>query len=299
MTRNAITRIEIPGVKHFRQGKVRDIFCVDDGLILAATDRISAFDVVMNEGISDKGRILTGMSAFWFNQIAEAWPHHVITTDVTQFPEPFNHYPEQLGGRSMFVRKTNPLPVECVVRGYLAGSAWVEYQRGIPVGGNRLPPGLRESERLPDVIFSPATKSTEGHDINITFDQAVQMLGGPLAEQVRDRALAIYRKGAELAEARGIIIADTKFEFGRTEDDVLLIDEILTPDSSRFWPADEYEPGRPQHAFDKQFLRDYLISIRWDRNPPPPPLPTEVVTKTRIRYLEAYRRLTGRDLPME
>jgi phosphoribosylaminoimidazole-succinocarboxamide synthase len=175
----------------------------------------------------------------------------------------------------------------------------VEYQKGLPIGGNELPAGLRESERLPEPVFSPATKSTEGHDINITFDQAVEMIGGALAEEARDRALAIYRKGTELAEAKGIIIADTKFEFGQTEDGLLLIDEVLTPDSSRFWPADDYKPGRPQHAFDKQFLRDYLISLNWDRSPPPPPLPQEIITKTRMRYLEAYSRLTGRDLPTE
>jgi len=299
MARVALTQIEIPGVPHFKRGKVRDIFCVDDSLILVATDRISAFDVVMNEGIPDKGRVLTRMSAFWFEQIPEASPHHVVSTDVNDYPEPFCRYPDRLKGRSMWVRRTAPLPVECVVRGYLAGSAWIEYQNGIPVGGNLLPKGLRESERLPEPIFSPATKSTEGHDINITFDQMVKMIGGPPAEEARSRSLAIYKKASAIAEQKGIIIADTKFEFGRFSEGLLLIDEVLTPDSSRFWPADEYEPGRSQHAFDKQFLRDYLISIHYDRNPPPPPLPDDIIAKTRERYLEAYRRLTGEDLPMD
>jgi len=299
MTRHALTSIDIPGVKHQRRGKVRDIFSIDGKLLLVASDRISAFDVIMNEGIPDKGRILTSMSEFWFNRIEEAKPHHVITGDVDQFPEPFRRHPDLLAHRSMLVKQTDPLPVECVVRGYLAGSAWVEYQQGIPVGGNQLPQGLRESDRLPKPIFSPATKSTEGHDINITFDQMVEMIGGPLAEEARDRALAIYNKGSELAESKGIILADTKFEFGRDGDTLLLIDEILTPDSSRFWPAAEYEPGRSQHAFDKQFLRDYLIEIKWDRNPPPPTLPDEIIAKTRERYLDAYRRLTGKELPMD
>ncbi len=203
MTRHALTSIDIPGVKHQRRGKVRDIFSIDGKLLLVASDRISAFDVIMNEGIPDKGRILTSMSEFWFNRIEEAKPHHVITGDVDQFPEPFRRHPDLLAHRSMLVKQTDPLPVECVVRGYLAGSAWVEYQQGIPVGGNQLPQGLRESDRLPKPIFSPATKSTEGHDINITFDQMVEMIGGPLAEEARDRALAIYNKGSELADRRG------------------------------------------------------------------------------------------------
>ena len=299
MKRQALTSIEIPEVQHHRRGKVRDIFSVDDKLLLVASDRISAFDVIMNEGIPDKGRILTAMSEFWFNEIDEAKPHHVITTDVSRFPEPFSRYPDLLAHRAMLVKKTDPLPVECVVRGYLAGSGWGEYKQGIPVGGNQLPEGLRESDRLPEPIFSPATKSTEGHDINITFDQMVDMIGGGLAEEARDRAMTSYRKGSAIAETKGIILADTKFEFGQSEEGLLLIDEVLTPDSSRFWPADEYEPGRPQHAFDKQFLRDYLLQTQWDRNPPPPTLPDDIIERTRERYLDAYRRLTGKELPLD
>ncbi len=292
----AITKIEIPGIKPTRSGKVRDLFDLGDKLLLVASDRISAYDCILPQGIPDKGAILTTMSKYWFDTLSAAQPHHVISTDVADFPEPFCSHPEILQGRSMLCKKTDCQLVECVVRGYLAGSGWVEYQQNQMVCGVPLPSGLRESDELPEPIFTPATKSHEGHDINIPFDEMVKIVGGWEADEMRDRSMDLYKSAAKLAREKGVIIADTKFEFGIVDDEIVLIDEILTPDSSRFWAVDQYEPGKPQLAFDKQFVRDYLNEIKWDRNPPPPDLPDEIVQKTRQRYLDAYRMITGKEL---
>ncbi|RJP32888.1 MAG: phosphoribosylaminoimidazolesuccinocarboxamide synthase [Candidatus Omnitrophota bacterium] len=292
----AITRIDIPGVSPTRSGKVRDIFDLGDTLLLVASDRISAYDSILPQGIPDKGAILTTMSTFWFDNLPAAKPHHVISTDVADFPEPFRSHPEILHGRSMLCKKAECQLVECVVRGYLAGSGWVEYQQNQMVCGNRLPAGLVESDELPEPIFTPATKSQEGHDINITFDEMVKIVGGWEADEMRGRSLELYRDAARLAREKGVIIADTKFEFGILDGEIVLIDEILTPDSSRFWSVEQYSPGKPQLAFDKQFVRDYLDQIKWDRNPPPPDLPDEIVEKSRLRYLDAFRMITGKEL---
>ncbi len=280
-----------------RQGKVRDIYDLGDALLLVATDRISAFDVVMADPIPDKGRILTRLSAFWFRHLSDIIPHHLISVDVREFPRSCQPYRRALEGRTMLVRKCRPLPVECIVRGYLAGSGWAEYQKSGSVCGIPLPPGLVEAERLPEPLFTPSTKAELGrHDENITFAQVEATLGTELAHRVREVSLALYRRASQWAEPRGIILADTKFEFGLADGELLLIDEVLTPDSSRFWPKDDYEPGRPQKSYDKQYLRDYLESLGWNKKPPPPPLPPEVIANTRARYLEALKALTGEDL---
>ncbi len=292
----AITSIDIPGAAITRKGKVRDIFDLGNTLLLAATDRISAYDCILPQGIPDKGIILTQMSKYWFDTLPEAKPNHVITTEVQELPEPFCSYPEMIRGRTMLTQKVEPMLVECVVRGYLAGSGWVEYQENQMVCGNPLPKGLKESDELPEPVFTPATKSHEGHDINITFDEMVQIVGGSVADELRERSLSLYKSAAKMARERGVIIADTKFEFGKVNDEIILIDEILTPDSSRFWNVNQYSPGKSQLAFDKQFVRDYLNEIKWDRNPPPPDLPDEIVEKTRQRYLDAYRMVTGKEL---
>jgi phosphoribosylaminoimidazole-succinocarboxamide synthase len=274
-----------------RRGKVRDIYDLGDRLLLVTTDRISAFDWVLPTGIPDKGRVLTQISAFWFCRLDE--PNHLISTDVAEFGLPADIEPATLEGRSMLVKKTKVVPIECVVRGYLAGSGWSEYQKSGTVCGLRLPLGLRESERLPEPIFTPATKEEQGHDINISFEQMAAKVGQSLASELRDRSLRIYRRGAEYALTKGILIADTKFEWGLDGDKVILIDEVLTPDSSRFWPANEYAPGRGQPSFDKQFVRDWLQDTSWDKNSRPPALPDDVVRRTREKYIEAYERLTG------
>jgi len=281
-----------------QQGKVRDLYDLGDRLLIVATDRISAYDVVLPEGIPNKGRVLTQISAFWFARLSQLVPHHLISTDVTAFPEPFRSAPEIFAGRSMLVKKTKPLPVECVVRGYLSGSGWKEYSSSRSVCGIPLPAGLQESDRLEEPIFTPATKAELGtHDENIPFEQAAETLGDELAARVRDISLSLYTEGAQHALTQGIIIADTKFEFGLDEAGTLVwIDEALTPDSSRFWPMDEYKPGGPQPSFDKQFVRDYLQSIKWDKSPPPPHLPPDIVETTSLKYVEALKRLTGRDL---
>ena len=290
-----ITNFADLGPRH--QGKVRDIYDLGDRLLLVATDRISAFDVVMTDPIPDKGRILTQISAFWFRLLSDIVPHHLLSLDVGDFPPSCQAHREVLAGRSMLVRKTRPLPVECIVRGYLAGSGWADYRKTGAVCGIPLPAGLKESDRLPEPIFTPSTKAALGtHDQNITFTEAAAAIGSDLATQVREVSLNLYRRASAWAEPRGIILADTKFEFGLVDGDLLLIDEVLTPDSSRFWPQDDYAPGRAQKSYDKQYLRDYLESLGWNKQPPPPPLPPEVVANTRTKYLEALKSLTGEDL---
>jgi phosphoribosylaminoimidazole-succinocarboxamide synthase len=280
-----------------RQGKVRDIYEIGDALLLVATDRISAFDYVLGSGIPDKGKILTQLSAFWFEATRHIVPNQVLETDARRYPTELRPFADLLAGRSMLVRKTTPVPVECVARGYLSGSGWKDYQATGSVCGIPLPKGLRESDRLPHPIFTPATKATSGHDINISEAEAARVVGADLIQTLHDLTLKLYAFGTAHAESRGIILADTKFEFGRTDaGEILLIDEVMTPDSSRYWPKDTYEPGRPQPSFDKQFVRDYLERIKWNKQPPVPSLPDDVIARTRDKYLEAYTRLSGRSL---
>jgi phosphoribosylaminoimidazole-succinocarboxamide synthase len=274
-----------------RRGKVRDIYDLGRELLLVSTDRISAFDWVLPTGIPDKGRVLTQTSAFWFERLTE--PNHLITTDVSAMNLPRGIDPGPLEGRSMLVRKTEVVPIECVIRGYLSGSGWKEYRQSGSVCGIRLPAGLKESDRLPEPIFTPATKEESGHDMNISFEKMVDLVGREVSDELRRRSLDVYRCGAEHALSRGIIIADTKFEWGRVDEELILIDEVLTPDSSRFWPQDHYSAGGPQPSFDKQFVRDWLETTAWDKNSPPPELPADIVLKTRAKYIEAYERLTG------
>jgi len=289
-----IRQTHFAGLTPAARGKVRDIYDLGDKLLIVATDRLSAFDVVLPTPIPDKGRVLTQLSLFWFNLLKDVIPNHVLS--ATDFPAPFDKHREALEGRSMVVRKTKPLPIECVARGYVSGSGWKDYRATGKICGVALPAGLRESDRLPDPIFTPATKAASGHDENISFEQAAALIGRELAEKVRAVTLEIYRRAASYAEPRGIILADTKFEFGLLNNQLLWIDEALTPDSSRFWPAAEYNPGGPQPSFDKQFVRDYLERIRWPKTPPGPELPPEVVDATRAKYREAFRILAGREL---
>jgi phosphoribosylaminoimidazole-succinocarboxamide synthase len=287
------------GIAPAARGKVRDIYDLGDNLLIVASDRLSAFDVVLPTGIPDKGRVLTQLSLFWFELLRDVIPNHVLS--ATDFPAPFDAYKDELAGRSMVVRKTQPLPIECVVRGYVSGSGWKDYRATGKICGIDLPKGLVESDRLPEPIFTPATKAETGHDENISFDQAAALVGRELAEKVRAVSIDIYNRAAKYAEPRGIILADTKFEFGLLKnsagaDELIWIDEALTPDSSRFWPAAHYEPGGPQPSFDKQFVRDYLERIQWSKTPPGPELPPEIVALTSAKYREAYRVLTGRDL---
>jgi phosphoribosylaminoimidazole-succinocarboxamide synthase len=287
-----------------RQGKVRDIYDFGDRLLIVATDRISAFDYVLGSGIPDKGKVLTQISAFWFDRTRAIVANHVLATDPGQYPPEVRDDSELLAGRSMLVRKTEPLAIECVARGYLSGSAWKDYLASGEVCGIRLPPGLRESDRLPEPIFTPATKAQSGHDINISEADAAAIVGRDVAARARELTLRLYAEGAAYAESRGIIVADTKFEFGLLpagpsvpgDERLIVIDEMLTPDSSRFWPRDGYRPGAPQPSFDKQFVRDYLELIRWNKQPPVPSLPDDVVAKTREKYVEAFQRLTGLEL---
>ena len=291
----------LAGLTLHRRGKVRDVYEVGNDLLIVTTDRISAFDYVLGSGIPDKGKVLTQLSAFWFERMGDLVPHHLIATDAARFPEALRGHASVLEGRSMLVRRTEPVPVECVARGYLSGSGWKEYQQTGSVCGVALPAGLRESDRLPEPIFTPATKAESGHDINISEAEAGRLIGAPLIARLKALTLEIYRRGTVHAESKGIIIADTKFEFGLVgagdpATDVVLIDEVLTPDSSRFWPRTQYEPGHGQPSFDKQFVRDYLEEIRWNKQPPVPSLPDEVVRRTRDKYVEAYRLLSGREL---
>jgi phosphoribosylaminoimidazole-succinocarboxamide synthase len=288
---------ELPDLQLHASGKVRDVFRLDgDRLLFVATDRISAFDYVLATGIPHKGRVLTQISLFWFDFLKDIVPNHLVTADVSQFPPDLKKYEDQLGGRSMIVMRAEMFPVECVVRGYISGSAWKEYKATGSVSGIQLPAGLRESDQLPEPIFTPATKATTGHDENISFEVMTRILGAEISEQLRDLTLKIYQKASEYAHGRGIILADTKFEFGRTPQGITLADEVLTPDSSRFWPADKYKPGSAQESYDKQYVRDYLEQIRWNKQPPAPALPQDVARKTSEKYLEAYEQLTGRKL---
>ncbi len=276
-----------------RRGKVRDVYDLGEHLLIVATDRISAFDWVLPTGIPDKGKILTQISLFWFDKFANEFPHHLIAHDLADYPASLHPYAGQIDRRSMLVKKAAVVPIECVARGYLAGSGWKEYQQSQTVCGIDLPAGLSQCEKLPAPIFTPATKEESGHDINVGFEEVVKRNGSPLASPLRDRTLALYTRAAAYAAARGIIIADTKFEFGLIDDELILIDEVLTPDSSRFWPADQYEPGHDQPSYDKQFVRNYLETLAWNKTPPAPQLPEDVVRGTRRRYLEAYEKLTG------
>jgi len=289
-----VLQTDFPSLKLRGRGKVRDIYELGDRLLIVATDRLSAFDVVLPTPIPDKGRVLTQLSMFWFEKLADLVPHHVIS--AKDFSGQLAPYRDSLDGRAMLVRRTEPIPIECVVRGYLSGSGWKEYQKTGAVCGIPLTAGLGESDRLPEPIFTPSTKATTGHDENISLDETVARVGRPLAEQLRDTSLAIYRQAAEYAAARGIIIADTKFEFGLIGEQLIWIDEALTPDSSRFWPGDQYAPGSPQPSYDKQYVRDYLERIGWNKQPPGPTLPPDVVAGTRDKYREAYQRITGHAL---
>ena len=293
---------EFPGLVAFSRGKVRDLYeagdSADNGvLLLVATDRISAFDCVLPTGIPDKGRVLTQLSLFWFEFLAKVVPNHLITADPARYPTAFHPFHGQLKDRSMLVRRAQMVPVECVARGYLSGSGWKEYRQSGSVCGIPLPAGLQESERLPEPIFTPATKAETGHDVNIPFEEMVERVGRQVSERLRELTLEIYRRATSYAEQRGILLADTKFEFGYVGDQLVLADEVLTPDSSRFWPQEQYRPGSAQVSFDKQYVRDYLEQIGWDKRPPAPPLPAEVAERTAAKYREALRLLTGRDLP--
>jgi len=293
-----VTQTNFPGLRLRGRGKVRDIYEFDDRLLIVATDRLSAYDVVMSQGIPFKGKVLTRISEFWFEQTRPIIRNHLVSTIVYDYPQPCKPYWGALEDRSMLVEKTRPLPIECVVRGYLSGSGWVEYQENRSVCGISLPPGLVESSRLPEPIFTPATKEEAGkHDENISFERMEKIVGPDIAVRVRDVSLRIYKRAAAIAEEKGVIIADTKMEFGLdTSGELVLIDELLTPDSSRFWPMEKYEPGRPQESFDKQFVRDYLLSVKFNKKPPPPKLPEEVIFKTSALYLEALKKLSGRTL---
>ncbi len=294
---SVITHTEFQELELFASGKVRDIYLLDkDHLLFVATDRISAFDYVLATGIPHKGSVLNQLSLFWFDFLKDTVSNHLVTADVGRYPAAAQKYSDQLRGRSMMVRRAEMFPVECVVRGYISGSAWKEYKAAGTVCGIQLPAGLKESDQLPEPIFTPSTKAVTGHDENISLKEAAKIIGQDSAEQLRDLSIAVYKKAADYARGKGIIIADTKFEFGRTDAGIILADEVLTPDSSRFWPADKYRPGQSQESFDKQYVRDYLEEIRWNKQPPAPALPPEVARKTSEKYVEAYRQLTGRTL---
>jgi phosphoribosylaminoimidazole-succinocarboxamide synthase len=294
-----LLQTDFPELTLHARGKVRDLYSLNGQLLLVATDRISAFDYVLGTGIPEKGRVLTQLSLFWFDFLRDIVNNHLVTAKVKEYPAQLQKYADQLRGRSMLVKKAQMVDIECVVRGYISGSAWKEYQQSGTVCGIQLPQGLRDSDKLPEPIFTPATKALSGHDENISFAEMCKRTGPELAEQLRDLSLKIYTKAADYAAGRGIIIADTKFEFGHAFNGLVLADEVLTPDSSRFWPADKYQPGRAQESFDKQFVRDYLETIRWNKQPPAPSLPDVVAQKTSEKYIQAYKILAGRDLPAE
>ena len=294
---SVVLQTDLPELEFHASGKVRDVYRLDnEHLLFVATDRISAFDYVLATGIPHKGRVLTQISLFWFDFLRDLVPNHLVTADVTRYPATVRNYADLLRGRSMMVVRAEMVPVECVVRGYISGSAWKEYKANGRVCGIELPAGLKESDQLPEPIFTPATKATTGHDENIPFAEMARLIGPELSRELRDISLKIYTKASEYARQKGIIIADTKFEFGRTAAGITLADEVLTPDSSRFWPAEKYQPGKAQDSFDKQYVRDYLEEIRWNKQPPAPALPPEVARKTSEKYLEAYHQLTGREL---
>ena len=295
MTEQTVLKIDLPGVKFLKSGKVREIYDLGKELLIIATDRVSAFDYIMPNGIPDKGKILTQISLFWFDFTKNIINNHIIASDINDFPENLKKYGKLLEKRSIICKKAELIPVECVVRGYLSGSGWAEYQKSGSICGIKLPAGLKESDKLPEPIFTPTTKAESGHDQNITEKEVIDSVGAQTAKVIKEKTIAIYNAAAKYAETKGIIIADTKFEFGHFGDGIILIDEILSPDSSRFWPKDSYRPGGPQLSYDKQFVRDYLVSIKWNKEPPAPKLPEEVVNKTREKYMEAFRRLTGKD----
>ncbi len=296
MDKQPILQTDFKGIRLLKRGKVRDVYDLVDRLLIVATDRISCFDVVLPTGIPHKGAVLSSLSCFWFDFVKDIMPNHFITADMNTYADDLKKYRDALAQRSMIVHKTKPLTVECIVRGYLSGSGWKEYVEKQSVCGIKLPPGLMESDKLPTVIFTPSTKAESGHDINVEQEYVERLLGKALTDKIKTLSIAIYKKASEYALLRGIIIADTKFEFGIYNDNLMLIDEILTPDSSRFLPADQYRPGKSQPSFDKQFVRDYLESIKWNKRPPAPILPQDIVEKTSLKYLEAYRRLTGKEL---
>jgi phosphoribosylaminoimidazole-succinocarboxamide synthase len=291
-----ILETDFDGVERHARGKVRDVYRIDGRLLIVATDRISAFDYILPTGIPDKGKVLTQLSIFWFDFLRDLTPTHFLSARVEDYPAPLPKFADQLEGRSMLVKRANMIEIECVARGYISGSGWKEYLQSGTVCGIQLPKGLRESDKLPEPIFTPATKAQTGHDENVSFEYVCSLIGEDLAKRLRDLTLAIYARAASYAETKGIVIADTKFEFGFVGDELVLGDEVLTPDSSRFWPAETYKPGGAQFSFDKQFVRDYLESIRWNKQPPAPPLPDEVAEKTGEKYRQAYKILTGRDL---
>ena len=292
-----LLQTDFPELTLHARGKVRDLYSLNEQLLFVATDRISAFDYVLATGIPEKGRVLTQLSLFWFDFLKDVVKNHLVTASVDQYPAPLKKYVDDLRGRSMLVTKAQMIDIECVARGYLSGSGWKEYQQTGAVCGIKLPVGLKESDKLPEPIFTPATKALSGHDENISIEEMAKRTGKELAEKLRDLTLKIYKTAADYAAGRGIIIADTKFEFGQTSQGLILADEVLTPDSSRFWPADKYQPGKAQESFDKQFVRDYLEAIKWNKQPPAPSLPDDVARKTSEKYIEAYRILAGRELP--
>ncbi len=291
--KEVLLKFDMPDLQFLRRGKVRDIYEVDDCLLLIASDRVSAFDVVLPNGIPGKGKILTQISLYWFNQMQDVIRNHIVATDVKDYPSVCHKYADQLEGRSMLVKKARPMPVECIVRGYLSGSGWKEYKKSGTVCSIRLPDGLVESSKLPEPIFTPSTKAEEGHDINISFDEMVKIVGHDMGERLKEVSLKVYTKARDLAEKKGIIIADTKFEFGMFQDELILIDEILTPDSSRFWSAANYQPGKGQDSYDKQIVRDYLLTLDWDQTYPGPALPGDVIEKAVARYQEIFGIITG------
>ncbi len=294
--RQGVSKVQLKGFEKFKSGKVRDIFDLDDRLLIVATDRISAFDYVLPNPIPDKGKILTGLSAFWFDFMANIVPNHLISSSIDDLPPELQEQRDLLEGRFMMVMKAEVIEVECVARGYVSGSGWKEYQKKGSISGVKLPKGLVQSAELPEPIFTPATKAKAGHDENISMNEVESMVGEELADRLAETSLSIYQAAKEYGKERGVIIADTKFEFGLVDGELILVDEILTPDSSRFWPADTYKPGGPQLSYDKQFVRDYLESIKWNKKPPVPELPEEIIEKTREKYLDAYRSLVGKDL---